>query len=163
MMAGMPRVGGALIMLADAQGQTASVELGPDKLAARRGDALVHANHATTSCMRSRDIPWDATFPKWWPTAEVRGRRYHESSDLRHCRAAELIDQVSEASEADLLAILRDHGTSAEGDDFSVCRHGAYYTTTCSVLLFPRRRSMKVCFGNPCGSGISSGFEEISF
>lgn len=157
--AGMPRVGGALLMLADASGQTASVELGPDRMGVRRGDALVHANHACTPVMRGRDIPWHATFPPWWPTEELRGRRYHESSDLRHTRAEELVGAVSALGEDDLLAILRDHGSGDEGDDFSLCRHGPYYTTTCSVLLFPRRRRMKICFGNPC----ESRFEEISF
>ena len=61
-----PLAGGALIMLADATGAIAAVELAPDEIAVRRGDSLVHTNHALTADIEPRDIPPAAVFPRWW-------------------------------------------------------------------------------------------------
>ncbi|HYU15606.1 MAG TPA: C45 family peptidase [Candidatus Acidoferrum sp.] len=145
-----PRSGGALLMLADAEGDIASVELAPDFLTVRRGEALVHANHALTEDMAERDVPREALFPRWiWP-AELRGRRLLESSERRHARASSLVGERGAASEEDLVAMLSDHGAAARGDDHTVCRHGPYYSTTSSVVIFPRRRAMRVLVGSPC-------------
>jgi hypothetical protein len=148
-----PRTGGAILMLADARGEVASVELGPDALAVRRaadcGDALAHANHAVTEAMGERDVPHDAVLSRWNP-APVRGERVHASSEARHARAEALLDAHGGAvSERDLVAIASDHGAGV-GDDHSICRHGPYYRTTCSVMLFPQRRTLQVMFAAPC-------------
>jgi hypothetical protein len=146
-----PRAGGALLMLADADGDIASVELAPDFFTVRRGHALVHANHALTDEMTPRDVPREARLPRWvWP-AELRGRRVHESSERRHGRAESLLASIGAATDRDLSAILADHGEAAgPGDDHSLCRHGPYYSTMCSVVLFPRRRAMRLLLGSPC-------------
>lgn len=151
---GRPRDGGALLMLADAGGNIASVEVSPDAVAVRRGrdhgDVLVHANHAVTETMQGCDVPRDARFPRWWRPKEVAGTRFHESSETRHGRAQELLEATDAIGEAELAALLADHGPAGEGSDYTVCRHGPYYATTCSVMLFPRRREVKVMFGSPC-------------
>jgi hypothetical protein len=146
-----PRAGGALLMLADAAGDIASVELAPDFFTVRRGDALIHANHALTDAMLPRDVPRDARVPGWvWP-AELRGRRVHESSERRLARAESMLAAMGAASEGDLAGLLADHGDAGGGgDDGTVCRHGPYYQTTCSMVLFPRRRAMRVLVGSPC-------------
>ncbi|HTE50466.1 MAG TPA: C45 family peptidase [Kofleriaceae bacterium] len=146
-----PRSGGALLMLADATGDLASVELAPDFMAVRRGDALVHANHALTDEMAPRDVPHDAVLPRWiWP-AELRGRRVHESSERRQERAESLLSDLGAARPEELARILADHGEAARGgDDHTVCRHGPYYSTTCAVVLRPRQRAMSVLVGSPC-------------
>ena len=158
------RSGGALIMLADADGTIASVELGPDTLAVRRGDLLVHANHASTAELAARDVPKDAVFPRWMMPAALRGKRVQQSSERRHQRAEELCRGLGPgAADEDRLAeILADHGPAAGadqgsggGDDDTICRHGPYYATTCAVVLRPRSRSMRLRVGWPCGGGFS--------
>lgn len=153
---GRPRDGGALLMLADGGGNIASVELGPDSLDVRDGrdsnDVLVHANHAVTETMQALDVPRDARYPRWWRPAYLAGQRFHESSERRHARAEALVDDGAPLDEAGLRALLADHGDSGEGSDLTICRHGPYYATTCSVLLFPRRRQIAVMFGSPCTS-----------
>ena len=145
-----PRAGGALLMLADAAGQVASVELAPDLLAVRRGETLIHANHAATPTMAERDVPGDAVFPRWIRPAELRGRRVHESSEERHRRAEALVDALGAAGPDDLAGILGDHGLGGRGSDHTICRHGPYYSTTCAVILLPRRRAMRLLVGPPC-------------
>jgi hypothetical protein len=148
-----PRSGGALLMLADASGAIASAELAPDTLSVRRGDSLVHTNHALTRDMETRDVPKAAMFPRWWRPRAIAGRRVLESSERRHRRAVELIGDTGAATDDDLVRVISDHGGSPTGDDFTICRHGPYYTTTCSVLLYPRQRAMKLRFGAPCEGG----------
>ena len=150
-----PRSGGALLMLADAEGDIASVELAPDFFAVRRGDALVHANHAATDEMAARDVPHEAVYPRWiWP-AELRGRRLQESSERRMARAESLVDEAGAVTSDDLVKLLADHGGSDRGDDYTLCRHGPYHSTTCSVVIFPRRREMRVLVGSPCQESYS--------
>jgi len=145
-----PRAGAAILMIADAHGDLASVELGPDSFDVRRGDCLVHANHGVTPKMAALDVPHDAVLSRWNPKP-IRGHRVHQSSEARHARAEQLLDEAGGAvSERDLVAIASDHADTDAGDDDSVCRHGPYYRTTCSVVLFPQRRTMKVMFAAPC-------------
>jgi hypothetical protein len=150
-----PRDGGALLMLADGGGNIASVELGPDAVDVRRGrdsdGVLVHANHAVTETMQARDVPPDTRYPRWWRPASLAGTRFHESSERRHARAQALAADAAPLDEAGLRALLADHD-GGEGSDTTICRHGPYYATTCSVLLFPRRRQIAVMFGSPCTS-----------
>ena len=145
-----PRSGGALLMLADAHGDIASVELAPDCFSVRRGDALVHANHALTDEMAERDVPHDALIPRWVWVAALRGQRLHESSERRQERAESLVDAMGSASADDLARLLADHGSAERGDDNTLCRHGPYYSTTCSLVIMPRQRAMRVLVGSPC-------------
>ncbi len=150
-----PRAGGALLMLADAGGDIASVELAPDFFSVRRGDALVHANHAVTDEMIPRDLPREALVPRWvWP-AELRGRRIQESSERRHERASALLESFGAAGDGDLAAMLADHGAAGDGDDNTICRHGPYYSTTCSMVLLPKQRAMRLLVGQPCASSFT--------
>jgi len=144
-----PRTGGALLMLADAGGNLASLELAPDLVAVRRGDCLSHTNHALTREMAPRDVPRNAVFPSWWRPRVSRGVRVHESSERRKERAVELLSRGA-VSEHDLVGLAADHGGTQTGDDNTICRHGPYYETTCSLLMLPRRRVMKLRFGAPC-------------
>jgi hypothetical protein len=147
-----PRAGAAIFMVADAGGEVASIEVAPDHATIRRaadhGDTLVHANHAVHPDMLDRDVPRDAVYSRWNPKP-LRGLPVHRSSLTRHGRAEALLAAVGEVSERDLVAIARDHA-DGEGDDTTLCRHGPYYQTTCSVVLFPQRRTLKIMFGAPC-------------
>lgn len=144
-----PRAGSAIWMVADAAGHIAAVEIAPDAVAVRRGEALAQANHALSDEMRPRDIPHDAVLSRWNPKA-VRGRRVHASSESRSDRAHALLADCGTASADDLKAMLADHGPAGEGDDYTICRHGPYHRTTSSVVLYPQRRTMEIMFGAPC-------------
>jgi hypothetical protein len=147
-----PRAGSALLMVADAEGDLVSVELAPDDLAVRSarnaGAALCHANHSVTSAMAKRDVPHDAFYSRFNP-APVRGERVHQSSEARHQRAQTLLDEADQISELEMMSIVADHAGGDPSDD-TICRHGDYYKTTCSVLLYPRRRALAVMFDAPC-------------
>ena len=82
--------------------------------------------------------------------AELRGRRVHDSSEQRHARADDLLGALGCARPDDLAVILADHGAEGGGRDHTICRHGPYYSTTCSVILLPRRRAMRLLVGFPC-------------
>ena len=155
-----PRVGGALLMLADATGAIASVELAPDQLGVRQPEPdhpwLVHANHAVTPEIKSRDVPHNAVFSRWYPRT-MRGLVVQESSLRRHARATDLLAAAARVGETELTTMLADHGPGdSPGDDNTICRHGPYYQTTCSVLLFPKRRAIAVTFGAPCTEEFST-------
>jgi len=152
-----PRSGAAILMIADAHGALVSVEVAPDSFAVRcaedHGDVLAHANHGVTE-LAERDVPHDAVLSRWNPKP-IRGHRVHQSSEARHTRAEQMLDDAGGAvSERDLIAIASDHA-DGDGDDDSICRHGPYYRTTCSVVLFPQRRTMKVMFAAPCEADYS--------
>jgi len=147
-----PRIGGAILMLADAAGDGASVEVAPDFLGVRKtsanSGALAHTNHALTDEMIPRDIPKGAVLSNWYPKA-MRGLPIQKSSLKRYTRAEELLGGAESLGESELISIISDHN-GGSGDDNSICRHGPFYRTTASILLFPKRRSMKVVFGSPC-------------
>ena len=44
----------------------------------------------------------------------------------------------------------RDHDESGDPSDNTICRHGEYYETTCSVMLKPLSREISVAMGSPC-------------
>jgi hypothetical protein len=69
-------------------------------------------------------------------------------------RAEALVDDAGAASADDLARMLADHG-GGRGDDHTLCRHGPYHSTTCSVVIFPRRREMRVLVGSPCQESYS--------
>jgi hypothetical protein len=58
-----------------------------------------------------------------------------------------LLDEKPIALE-DLKAAFTDHG--ARPSDLSICRHGPYQATRCSVILYPCRSSVEVLKGAPC-------------
>jgi hypothetical protein len=150
---GRPRTGGALLMLADQSGAVAAVEMSADRLAVRRPGRegwLVHTNHAQTDELRAVDLPAGAVSPRWYPKG-LRGLPLQVSSARRLARASALLAAAPLLDRARLAAILADHGETGRGDDQTICRHGPFYTTTCSVLLYPRRRAVEVMFGPPCG------------
>ncbi len=150
---GRPRTGGALLMLADQSGAIAAVEMSPDRMAVRRpGPAgwLAHTNHAQSPELAAVDLPPEAVSPRWYPKG-LRGLPLRVSSNNRLERAIELIEASGPVDRDRIAAILGDHGATRHGDDQTICRHGPFYTTTCSVLLYPRRRMVEVMFGPPCG------------
>jgi len=150
---GSKRAGGALLLLVDASGDMASVELTPNFGGVREGEGgvIINANHYLTSDTVPYGIPSNAYYTARAPRG-LKGLRVHESSELRLSRALQLMEEKEAFSLKDLVAVFSDHGEGGRGDNNSICRHGDYFTTTCSVIIMPRSRRLLVTYGSPCDS-----------
>ncbi|MBC7246338.1 MAG: hypothetical protein H5T73_00980 [Actinobacteria bacterium] len=150
------RSGGALILLADATGKTLAVELSPNFCGVREAEEgiLVATNHYRCREMISYDVPRNAYYTSRNVQA-LRGVRVHESSELRYARAVQLLSALETVTIKDLWSVFSDHGESGRGDDNTICRHGPYFATTCSLIMLPRSRRLLVTYGHPCESTFS--------
>ncbi|MBC7230321.1 MAG: hypothetical protein H5T74_08030 [Actinobacteria bacterium] len=147
------RCGGAILLVADASGDMATVELSSNFSGVRepQDGLLINANHYLCRDMTSYDIPRNAYYTGKNVRA-MRGVRVHESSELRYERAEMLLGALETVSMRELLDVFCDHGESGRGDDNTICRHGPYFTTTCSIIMLPGSRRMLVTYGHPCES-----------
>jgi predicted choloylglycine hydrolase len=145
------RSGGALLLVADASGDMATVELSSNFSGVRRPQdgILVNTNHYKCREMSSYDIPRNAYYTSKNVKA-MRGVRVHESSELRYSRAEQLFSTMETVAMKDMLGIFSDHGESGRGDDNTICRHGPYLSTTCSIIMLPASKRLLVAYGNPC-------------
>jgi hypothetical protein len=147
------RCGGAIILVADASGDAVTVELSSNFSGVREAQdgLLINTNHYKCREMTSYDIPRNAYYTNRNVKA-LRGIRVHESSELRYSRAEQLLSDMTTITIKDLLAVFSDHGESGRGDDNTICRHGPYYSTTCSIIMLPKSRRLLVTYGHPCDS-----------
>lgn len=146
-----PRSGGALLTVADAGGATAVIELSPLRCAVRPAEDGVSrcANHYLSPELAPVDVPRAAVYgPK--TVAALRGERVHLSSERRLDELGRLASGAEPLGPEDLERLLRDHGGAERGSDLTICRHGHYYATTCSVVLLPAERALRVLFDSPC-------------
>ncbi len=172
-----PRWGGGLVMLADAGGDLASVELSNARSAVRRPaegeDVLFHANQFATPSMREVEAPRDAVFTEKAPEALV-GRRLHESSEKRTARLAELLGSHLQGSHLHfahgghvpnedvtpagplgpdgLARLLADHGPAGTPDATTLCVHSDYWRTTACLQWFPRSRRLRASYSTACAA-----------
>lgn len=156
------RVGGGLLMLADATGDIASLELSSTCSHLRRPapgeDVLVHTNAFADPRMREVQAPWESVYTDRAPKP-LRGKRLHRSSEERDRRFAELLQNTAGPLGPDELgAIMSDHGPSGAPDDYSPCVHGAYWATTATLQLFARSRRVRVAFDSAC----RAKYQEVS-
>ncbi len=160
---GSKRAGGGLILLVDASGDMASVELTPNFGGVRESEdgILINANHYLTSDTIPYGIPQNAYFSARAPRG-LRGVRVHESSELRLSRAQQLLGEKEVFSLRELVGVFSDHGEGGRGDNNSICRHGEYFATTCSVIMLPRSRRLLVTYGSPCDSIYTDFAEALS-
>jgi len=147
------RSGGAILLLADASGEMATVELSSNFSGVRRpGEGiLINTNHYKCREMMSYDIPRNAYYTSKNVRA-LRGIRVHESSELRYGRAEQLLSDMEVITMKDLLGVFCDHGESGRGDDNTICRHGPYFNTNCSLIMLPHSKRLLVTYGHPCES-----------
>jgi hypothetical protein len=150
---GQKRNGGAILLVADASGDMVSVELSPNFSGVREPEdgVLINTNHYRCREMVSYDIPRNAYYTRR-NVRSMRGVRVHESSELRYGRAEQLLAGMERVSMRDLLGVFQDHGESGRGDDNTICRHGPYFSTTCSIIMLPWSRRLLVTYGHPCDS-----------
>jgi predicted choloylglycine hydrolase len=148
-----PRWGGGLLMLADAGGDIASLELSSTRARLRRpadgAQVVSHTNAFSTAAMHEVEVPHDAVFTNAAPTP-LRGRRVHESAETRDCRLVDLLGNAGRLSPDDLAAIMADHGPSGVPGNYTPCVHGDYWNTTACLQFFPRSRRMRVAYDYAC-------------
>lgn len=157
-----PRWGGGLLMLGDADGDIASLELSTTRWHLRRpardDDALYHTNAFSSPQMQQVQVPWEAVYTNDAPVP-LRGRRLHQSSELRDQRFKQLLSDAKVLDADGLAAIMADHGPDGMPSDFTPCVHGSYWYTTACLQFFPMRRRMRVAYNTAC----QARFEEVGF
>lgn len=146
-----PRSGGALLTVADANGATAVIELSPLRCAVRPAEEGVSrcANHYLSPELCPIDVPHSAVYGPH-TVAPLRGERVHLSSEKRMDELGRLAAASEPFGPDEVERLLRDHGGGERGSDLTICRHGHYYSTTCSVVLLPGERALRVLFDSPC-------------
>lgn len=146
-----PRSGSSILMIADREGDVASLELSPHYSGIRRPDKDVigHTNHFHTPQMAAIDIPPNAYYSDDMPEA-LQGDRVRESSEKRYDRLARLLKKSENLDDAKLKTILGDHGEENLPSDNTICRHGPYYDTTMSFLIHNRPPRLKIASGYSC-------------
>jgi hypothetical protein len=148
-------------MLADAEGDIASLELSTTRAELRRPtsgeDVLCHTNAFCTTSMQTVQISPDAVFTSRAPLA-LRNKRPLDSSRLRDARFVELLARHERFGWDELTAVMSDHGPT-DGDGGSdqaapnghgLCVHSDYWYTTAALQLDPRDRTMRVAYSSTC-------------
>lgn len=156
-----PHWGGGLLMLADATGDIASLELSSTRSHLRRPaageDVLFHTNAHTSAHLQEVQIPWEAIYSDRAPTP-LRGRRVHLSSERRNERFTHLLAQTERFGPDELTALMADHGPTGMPGDFTPCNHGTYWYTTACMQLYPRSRRMRYSRSTAC----QAKYEELA-
>jgi predicted choloylglycine hydrolase len=149
----------ALLMLADAEGNMATVEITSTHSAVREpiDGQILNTNHFHTQEMQQYEIPHDAIYTGNVPK-ELLGLRVHESSEARLTRAQELLKDEANISESKLRSILQDHGKDNVPSMLTICRHDNVHASTLrSVIFYPQKQTIKVLYGYPC----QNKYEEV--
>ena len=153
------RTGGALLMLADAEGDIASLELSNTRSHLRRPaageDFVFHTNAFSSDAMRAVQVPANAVYAVGAP-APMRGRRLHESAECRDARIAALVEATPRFGPDELQSLLADHGPEGRPSELSPCVHGAVWSTSASLQFFPRERRIRVAYASTCSARYSS-------
>jgi hypothetical protein len=148
-----PRWGGGLLMLADAQGDIASLELSTTRSQLRRPppgeDVLYHTNAFSTESMQAVQVRADAVFTPRAP-ASLRHKRPLDSSVCRDARFAELLAQHDRFGWDELTEVMSDHGPDDDPNGHGLCVHSDYWYTTASLQFDPRGRQMRVAYASTC-------------
>ena len=156
--AGAARTGGGILMLADAEGQIASLELSSTRTAVRRPNAdadwLAHTNHFQCAEMADVELDAESIFSRRAPSA-LRGLRVHDSADERDRRFRERLDVCSRLTAESIDELMADHGPRGNPSLGTICMHSDYWCTTACVRLFPRSRQMRVAFAPACSAQYS--------
>jgi hypothetical protein len=146
------RWGGGLIMLADANGATASVELTPTKHFVRTGspgEVVTHANRVCGVPTLAVQLPENAVYGEQSPRA-LRGHRVHSSSEHRELALQE-IEQHDAPLDPDTLAQkMANHGAAGLPSQLTLCVHSDYWHTTACVQLLPEARRLRISYSTAC-------------
>ncbi len=143
------RDSGANILIMDASGDLRILETSRNDLAQRTAEKnyIVAANHYISPEMAKKQIPLNS---RWEDRAlpRLRGKSIYRSSLERYARAECLLSKGKIDPES-VDKILADHGEGQAGDD-TICRHGPVFSTMASVIIYPKRKTIRVVTGKPC-------------
>ncbi len=146
------RWGSGLIMLADADGSTASLELTPTTHFVRPGSPrsiVTHANRACGEPTSAVQLGPNAVHGNRSPRA-LRGHRVHSSSEHRE-RALRDIEQNDSPLDPDTLATqMANHGPAESPSRLTLCMHSDYWYTTACLQLLPEARRLRVSYSTAC-------------
>jgi hypothetical protein len=150
-----PRWGGGLLMLADADGDIASLELANTRAEIRRptgkGGLLFHSNRFQSPAMREAELAGEAVYSERAP-APLRGKVVQDSSTTRDARFHSLTADRDRFSVEDVAAIMSDHGLDGLPSNETICMHSDYWFTTACLQFFPCSRRMRVAFSSACSA-----------
>ncbi len=143
------RSGGALLTLADADGDIAAVELTAIRTAVRCAEngCVINTNHYQTDATRPMETGFGAYARPW----QRRGWYWIGlSSATRLDRARHLVQARQQWDIDGLITVMADHGPEGVGSDMTICRHAPPYETTFAAILLPTRRAMLIAPGQAC-------------
>lgn len=146
------RCGGALLMLGDATGRVAALELSNQRHSLRspqRNRPLFHSNQYRSRAMHSIQIAPNAIYAHGAPKPLV-GRRVLQSPQRRDHRLRKLLREVQCFSPQSLSELLADHGDEQAPNDETICMHGAPWSTQAQIQLIPAQRSIRISYGPAC-------------
>jgi hypothetical protein len=150
-----PRWGCGMLMLADAAGDLASVELSNTRAAVRRPrtgeDWIVFTNVCLCPETRAVQVPEAAVFSDQVP-GPLRGKPVLQWHADRARRLEDLVRAQATLGPGELAAIMADHGPRGVPDGASPCVHTEYWRTTASLQWFPARRSVRVAYSTACAA-----------
>lgn len=148
-----PRVGGGLLMIADADGTIGSIEISSTTLEFRTPEPgasrLAHTNRYCCRAMQAVELDRTATFNRRAPQI-MRGRRVHQSAECRDSALDEFVRDRAPLDSGDLQRIMSHHGAGEVPGNDSVCMHGDYWHTTASLQLLPTERRLRASFSPAC-------------
>jgi isopenicillin-N N-acyltransferase-like protein len=143
--------GCGIVGVQDSSGDMYLIEILSNKVFSKkiRDKLLIATNHYQLSELSTSNSSVGAYY-HFRHLKELTGQRILESSEQRFDRLNELTGTRIQFHQNDLLHYLCDHGSTHVPSDGTLCRHGDYFETACSLMLRPNHRQISVAQGNPC-------------
>jgi hypothetical protein len=149
------RWGAGMLMIADASGDLASLELTSTRSGVRRPmpseDCLLFTNVCSCPETREVQVPENHLYSERVPQP-LRGKPVLEWHASRARRLDELVRKRGKIGPEDLAVIMADHGPTGVPDGSSPCVHTNYWRTTGCLQWFPAQRSVRVSFTTACAA-----------
>lgn len=148
------RCGAALLMLADADGDVAAIEVTHGHAVVRRphqNGLLFHSNAFHSPRMQAREVPRDALYADDAPES-LRGKRIFDSPCHRDERLSELLDGQHLWDLDSLAEVMADHGPDRKPSENTICMHGDYWATHCAAQFDPVNRRLRISYGRACAA-----------
>ncbi len=153
LLAQAPRAGGGILMLGDAEGRIAALELSSTRSAVRPSSAdegwLFHSNRFTSPEMKAVEIDDAAMYTRRAPQA-LRDVRVHQSADCRDDRLRAFLATSRQFDLDEIEEVMSDHGPEDQPSADTVCMHSDYWHTTACIRLLPKERRMRVAYDTAC-------------
>ena len=148
-----PHWGAGMLMLADASGDLASVELSNTRAGVRRPAAGEDWLLFTNVCFCPETCPVQVSESAVWSNkapSPLRGGSVLQPHTDRCRRIQDLLLKQSSVGPDELAAIMADHGPTGVADGASPCVHTDYFNTTAALQWFPAGRRVRVSFSSAC-------------